>query len=549
MNLRPSGRIKALLMTAVVILCCASCVKKNDLLGSNLLADNQNYDTYTVEFPLEDIKMEMADSLSGYSSSRIAIGAIRDDEYGLTTRGSAFTLVPINDSLDFGKNAKFKSFHFSALSDSVSINDESQRYILQNIYVYELSSALDYNNYNTNSSVSHLNKLITKGVPVYNGTDDTLSFDFTKEFGEKYMKILQSDLDSISHYTKKFPGIYMCTNNPVGMGGRINLFKLGVGYNTSYYYITSNYAELKFTADYGTRTAVDTSFLFYFGPTTRTSISKYISASTTVPQYAFNCTGHESKSKAGKATDKIKIEGGGGLKPVISASEIRTKLMAEISKHGNPANAVINKASIVLPFLFPDDYTKMYLYPQILSPTCKIVTDTSTTFAGLSDASASTENQGDINRSLCEYTPDISFHVQAMLKLKDLSKLSNYNVWLLIMAKETSSSSSSSSSSDYSSYYNSLMYSNYYNNMYSGYGGYGGYGYSGYGYGDYGYGYSNYYNYMMAAAYSSSASSSSSSTTSTLDKDRYYRAVLNGPTSSGSKPKMVVTYSLPKSTD
>ncbi len=236
MNLIPSGRVNALLMTAAVILCCASCVKKNDLLGSSLMADNQNYDIYTAEFPLNDIKMEMADSLTGYSSSRIAIGAIRDDQYGLTTRGSAFTLVPINDSLDFGKNAKFKSFHFSALSDSVSINDESQRYILQNIYVYELSSALDYNNYNTNNAVKHLSKLITKGVPVYNGTNDTLSFDFSSEFGEKYMKILQSDVDSISTYTKRFPGIYMCTNNPVGMGGRINLFQLGVGYNSSYYY-------------------------------------------------------------------------------------------------------------------------------------------------------------------------------------------------------------------------------------------------------------------------------------------------------------------------
>jgi len=511
------------------------------------MADNQKYDIYSVEIPLEDIKMEMADSLSGYSSSRIAIGAIRDDEYGLTTRGSAFTLVPINDSLDFGKNAKFRQFHFAAMSDSVSVGDESQRYILQNVYVYALSNALDYDNYNTNASVKYVNKRITDGVPVYDGTSDTLSFDFSKEFGESYMKILQSDLDSIGHYTTKFPGIYIRTNNPVGNGGRINLFSLGLSYNSSSSYITGNYAELKFTADYGKRTAVDTSFLFYFGPTSRTSISKYISSNATIPQYAFNCTSHETKAKIGKAADRILIEGGGGLKPVISANEIRMKLLAEIKKHGDPANVIINKATIKFPFEFPSDYSKMYLFPEILSPTCKIRTDSSVTFAGLTDASASTENQGDINRSKCNYSPDISFHVQAILKLKNIGKLSNYDIWMLIMYKEGTSSNSSSSSS-YNDYSNSLMYSNYYNNMYGG--GYDSYGYGGgYGYGDYGYGYSNYYNYMMAAAYANSSSSSSSSTSRTLDKDRYYKCYLNGPTAQGEKPVLIVTYALPKATE
>jgi hypothetical protein len=184
----------------------------------------------------------------------------------------------------------------------------------------------------------------------------------------------------------------------------------------------------------------------------------------------------------------------------------------------------------------------MYLFPEILSPTCRIKTDTSVTFAGLTDASASSENQGDINRSLCNYSPDISFHVQAMLKLKNLSKLSNYDIWMLIMYNEDTSSSSSSSSSSYSDYYNSLLYSNYYNNMYS--------GYSDYGYGSYGsYGYSNYYNYLLAAAYSSSSSSSSSSTSSSLDKDRYYKCYLNGPTAQGEKPVLIVTYALPKATE
>ena len=48
----------------------------------------------------------------------------------------------------------------------------------------------------------------------------------------------------------------------------------------------------------------------------------------------------------------------------------------------------------------------------MISPTCLIVTDTTMTFAGITDSSASDEDQGNINRSTCRYTPDISHHIQ-----------------------------------------------------------------------------------------------------------------------------------------
>lgn len=544
MNLRKFRGALPLIMTVASALAFASCIYNDENLGESLVPDNQKYDIYTAEFPLENVKMEMADSLSGYSDSRISIGAIRDGDYGLTTRATAFSLVPVNDTLDFGKNAKFRRFHFSALADSVSVKDENQRYILQNIYVYELQKALDLDNYNINGAASHNGELITKGVPVYNGSSDSLSFDFSKAFGEKYMKILNADLDSINHFTEKFPGIYICTNDPVGEGGRLNFFELGIGYNSSYYYITSNYAELSFTADYGTRTAVDTSFLFYFGPTSRTNISTYISSSSTIPQYGYNMAGHETRSKVGDATDKIFVEGGGGLKPVFSAKEIREKLRGEIAKHGNPDKAIINKATIKMTFEFPSDYTTMYEFPQVLSPTCRIKQSSGAlAFASITDSSDSNEDEGDINRSLCDYAPDVSFHVQELIELPDTtSDYSDYDVWMLILATveddDSSSSSSDYSSSYYNSYYNSLYNSSYYN----------GYG-SGYGYSDY-YGYNNYYNnYYNYYDYSSYYSSSSSTTSSVeLDKYRYYNCALNGPKADSEKaPKLVVTYALPKS--
>ena len=67
---------------------------------------------------------------------------------------------------------------------------------------------------------------------------------------------------------------------------------------------------------------------------------------------------------------------------------------------GDPTTAVISKATLELPFEFPEDYRQMAYYPQVLSPTMRIKTDTSLTFAGLADASVSAEDQGDLNRSL-----------------------------------------------------------------------------------------------------------------------------------------------------
>ena len=546
-------RIFPLLGTAVLA-CCLSCVTVDYDLGADFLATDQQFDTFVAEFPLEDIRMMPADSLSGYSQTRITFGAIRDGDFGLTTRSSAVTLVPMDDSLDFGTNARFRYFRMNMVRDTVSVMREEDQYTHQNINVYELSEPLD-STFDINSILKHGSKRITSGVPVFNGTDDTLGFFFTKEFGQKYLGITPADTKSMESYTKRCPGIVFETDEPVGEGGRINIFDLQLKFNASYYYIQGNYAELGFTAEYGGVTR-DTSFLFYFSPDRFYDVDSLIyNASSDLPQYCLNVCGHETHGRSGTATDKIYVEGGGGLKPVLSATEIREKLIEEISRHGNPKEAAINRASLYLPFEFPEDYKEMIRYPQILSPTCRIRNDSGRlSFAGLTDSSDSSEDQGDVNRSLLAYMPDITYHTQSILKLDKLDKIHNYDVWFLIMANETQVTTTSAKEQDeMSQYYNMMMYSSYYNGMYGGYGGYGGYGYGGYGYGygGYGYGgygdyYSNYYSYMLMAQMMGGGNSTSTSVKQ-LDKDRYYRAVLNGPKAEGRKPMMTVTYSLPKS--
>lgn len=545
-------------MAAAVLICsCCSCIYQDYELGSNLLATEDQFDFYTAEIPLENIEMRMADSLSGYSQTRITFGAVKDPDFGITTRSSAITIVPMRDSLDFGAEAEFESFRLILDRDTMSLASEADRYMLQNINVYELTEAID-TTYDINSKIKHGDKRVTKNIPVYNGYEDTLSFIFTKEFGEKYMGITLEDTKDIRTFTKKFPGIYVTTDVPANDGGRINMFTLQLHTNTSYYLI-GNYAELKFNARYdGERK--DTSFLFYLCPDRLYDVDSLLYNSTgNLPQYCLNISSQESAHLGGKATDKIYVEGGGGLKPVISATELKEKFIAEISKHGDPATALINKASLIFPFEFPENYEDMTTYPQILNPTCRVRANGRLSFGGLTDSSASDEDQGDVNRSLLVYAPDITYHAQTILGLDENAEFSNYDVWLLIMANEVEKEREDKTQSDaQQEYYNKLMYSNYYNSMYGGYGyggygypyggygygGYGGYGYGGYGYNDY---YSNYYSFMLMQQYYNSANSSSQAATSAmLDKDRYYHAVLRGPEDPVAHPTIRITYAIPK---
>ena len=584
-------------LIGATLLLTASCVKINEHVGENLMPTDQLWDVFTPEsVVLEKIQLKSADSLSAYSSKRITFGEIKDDVLGSSVKTTSFTLVPAITDIDLGENTVVKQFHFCAVRDTLSTVNDNQQRMMQNIYVYSLKEALDSTILYTNSlspgvktpdgtqtnreKFLDLSKLISKGIPVYSGSD-SLSFDFTTEYAESVVSGLKNfrkhyteTKDTLlSDYLKLVPGIYMETESPVGIGGRINMFNLVVELNENKY-VSGNYAELKITADYDDRKQVDTSFLFIFGPSTFVK-----SGTTEIPtQYAFNGSTHESDATYNKgvnATDKIYVEGGCGVKPVIKASEIKEIVHNLIAKENivNPQEVVINKATITLPYNVNGDWDKLNKFPSILSPTVKLHGKDDNgvvyvSYAGLTDSSIESENQGEINRSCSLYSPDISHHVQEILKLEKEDgesdaefdeKLSKYDIWMLIMFNEVTTTSSSSS---YDDYYNSLLYNSYYNNMMYdpygygyGYGGYG-YGYGGYGYGSYGYG-SNYYNYLMMASYMNSGSTTSESISCELDKDRYYNCSLAGPTSdlvdpeTGKRlrPTLKVTFSAPKTAE
>ena len=568
MNFRFFSRVSRIAAIGAILLGSASCVNVNEHLGENLIPTDQKWDVYTPEAAdLKEIHLQMSDSLSAYSTTRFTIGAVNDGRFGTSIKSTSFTLVPLYDTLDFGKDMKIKQFHFAATRDTLSVVRKEQLKMLQNVHVSELKKPLDstvlYMGAFMNSQIraEYLNteEIITVGTPVYDG-GDTLSFDFSREFTERFVeKLRTADLDSMDLYVQQLPGIYITTDLPTGEGGRINMFNLDMV--TSDGYMAGNYAELKFTAKYDhSEEPVDTSFIFFFGP------ADFMNDDTTEypTQFAFNASDHDTydlyKGDGTIATDKIYIEGGSGVKPVIKAREIKRILNEEIAKAGiaDPREIVINKATLILPYEVDGNYDLLDQYPTILSPTVRLRSSEGgyVSYAGLTDSSIETENQGDINRSRSLYSPDVSHHVQEILKLDENDEnyeknIEKYDIWFLIMHEEVEETSSSSSSMN--DYYQNLLYNSYYNSMmYDPYGygyGYGGYGYGGYGgYGGYS---SNYYNYYMMAMYASSYGSSSTSETTSieLDRDRYYFGVLNGPEAAGAKPQLKITFSAPKSAE
>ena len=540
---------------AAMAILASGCINADYSLGEDLVDKTLLFDTYTVTFNLDEIQMKPSSDLSGYSDSHVTIGAIRDDVFGLTTRESAFTLIPALDTLDLGTNPEALSFQVYFAADTISCADDSQQHILQNIYVTELTEPLGTEETGISRSIAHGEELITQGIPVCNGTSD-LTFRFTKAFAQKYVdaisklgpvfkdRVSKDSIDRYDDYVKALPGIHLRTDAPEGNGGRINLFQLScLSVSNQYYYRNNNIGLLKVRSTWN-GVQKDSSFVFIPGEPAFFNEAESLDNNEKFYQYAFNRVTHSTREQA--ADEHVLVEGGGGLKPVILARELKEKTLAAIAqKPGNQERAVIVKATIVLPFEMTEDYLKYY--PVMLSPTVRTTVKDedgkeSIAFAGLTDASISTEDQGDIDRSNLVYSPDITYHLQELLRRTDLDTATDADIWLLTV--HTTKEADANGSLYDNEYYQQMLYASYYNSLYGG--GYGGYGYGGYGYGGYGsYGYSNYYNYMMLAQYAAQSSQQTYSYSQELDKDNYYCGVLCGPASE-KRPYFRVTFSLPK---
>ena len=314
-----------ILSAFAALLLIAGCVKTDPELGGSMIPVSSTYKIVNpAPIPLE-VSQLMADSLSGFSNNRITIGAIRkDDEFGLTTRSSAITLVPLfNEKHNMGENRIFKSMRLAVGLDSVSVEDKGEAGILQQVNVYELSKPIDLGkDFNCNGAIAHKGIRVTDGTPIINGSD-SLAFWFKEDYGKRY---LDSDkyFDDFDAYMNAFPGLYLETPPPLSQGGRINIFDLQLGLNPENTGITGNYAQLNYSAEFdGVRK--DTLVLFYLSPTGFYKLDSLIENSSTIkfPQYSLNLTGHQTAGLAG-AAGRDSNRRRRGLKPVIAANIYET---------------------------------------------------------------------------------------------------------------------------------------------------------------------------------------------------------------------------------
>lgn len=554
-------KLLVLCLLGAATLFAGSCVKVDNSLGKGLVDKSLLFDTYTAEFPLEELTMELSSDLSAFSDTRLTLGAIRDETFGLTTREAAFSLIPALDTLDLGANPVAVSFSLYFAADTISTAQEGQDHIFQNIYVTELLERIPTSITSTNKPLKHGAELLTNGLPVFNGSSAYLSFNFTKAYAQKYVDVLrqigpvlkdrknEEGIDRYEDYVNLLPGIHLRTDNPSTMGGRINLFNFScLSVVNNYYQRNDNVGLLTVNSTWN-GVQKDSTFMFIPGEPEFLDEQSYLDTNTKFYQYCYNYTYHSTQVQP--VREHLLVEGGGGLKPVIRARELQAKTReAILSRGGDPDKVSIIKATILLPFEMPESYTDLDLFPTMLSPTIRATRKNEKeqeyiSFAGLTDASVSTENQGTIDRSNLCYAPDITYHMQEILSRTDLDTATDADIWLLTI--HTQKVANASGTAYDNEYYQNLLYASYYNSLY---GGYGGYGYGGYGYGGYGGygGYNNYYSYMMLAQMMSASSQQTYSYTTELDKDRYYRGILNGPAITGSdrQPVFRVTFAIPQ---
>lgn len=534
-------KIKLIPILAAAFFGCVSCVELSSNVGENFLPGIQGYNMFNVELPLECITNRMADSLSGFSQTKMAVGSIVDSDGNVVRRAAAVTIAPLRDSLDWGTDPVIKSMFMVMSIDTTSVADPRYTSILQRLNVYELEKTYTAaNDFDCNGKgIRHKEGRITKGDPMIAGPG-IISFELSEEYASKFLTVTQADLEDSDKYFEKIPGLYFDTPDPLGEGGRINILGLQVSYASEYNSLDSNFGTLTINSTYNGERK-DTSFMFYLGANDIFNADSLITHSATgvmYPQYALNLTDEDSRrGEAGQNSETISVSGGGGLKPYVSAAWLKKAVSDVIAAEGgNPETAIINKASLILPFEFPDDYTQMFKFSEALSPTTRIKTDTSAVFVSLTDSSNETENGGEINRSTLVFSPDFTYHMQKLLSVDDADIANgNYDIWLLTMTTETTTIDNSNA--ELSQMYEELAYQSYYNSMY------GGGGYGSYGYGD---SYTNYYNYMMMANYA--ANNVSSSSALALNLSDYFNFKINGPAfpDKTKRPKISITFSLPE---
>lgn len=425
--------LRTLVLTAFSCLFLFSCITMDKTVGSDYIPDDHKLKMHTVSLPLP-VALKQTDSVQGITSTYATLGAIRTKEFGVAEFGIAGNISPTSTTLDLGKDPVIVSTYLvlplagvasqGSLTRTSIILDPSQEGITQNINVHRLTKYIDSTTLYSNSITEEYYKpeLLNKSAATYFG-GDSIKIYLDNTLGAEILTATETELDSLELFANNFPGLYVTCDAPAAEmeGGRLNLFDA----TSCLIYLKYNFQP---TWDENLARK-DTTIALSFGYGYLLNTSKYSSADleTTEP------------------LEELYLEGIGGIAPYVDIKELKSAISNWAAENNyDETKMLISKATLVFPFeLQPEDYeTASYRYPSYIFPANrKFHNDTTDIkyYYPLEDYNSTDNPLGAMNRSLMNYSCDVSDTMQEIVN-KDISELDDtYSFWMYPLMYETDS--------------------------------------------------------------------------------------------------------------
>ena len=407
-------RAVAILLAVFACFSATSCITVDKTLGANNIPEDHQLKlrTVTLHLPLQN---KMMDSLQSLNSTYGFLGALRTEQFGLSTFSFATNFAPFVEGSNLGTNRVIKSIHIAIPIDSKTITNPAQDGLPQNVHVYRMNRVVD-TTYRYNSDLRDADWIHTpvdSGGVIYTGRD-SLHIRLRNSFGSEILKASQLELDSNTVFIKKYKGLLFTVENPADgiNGGRLNGFDLSSGSM----YVT-----------------------FSFQPTWKEGLSRKDTTIILVITDGViqNFSTYSSKPMETVTPQKyVYAEGVGGLKPYVDPIVLKDTIDRWVARMGyDPKKIIVGQATYYLPVETTDVTVPLLnnYYPEFLYPSNRLKDTTSYIYyAPLNDVHSKDNNVGGINRSLSHYSGDISSTIQQMVnknKTDIMKEWKKYAMW------------------------------------------------------------------------------------------------------------------------
>jgi len=427
-----SAFLRASVVTAAIALSAfTSCITTDKTLGSKYVPDNQDMDILTDEIDLP-VELRMADSLQSSISGTIILGSINTDTFGTIKLTAATSITAATDSIYWGGDPILKSITLECPVTGHQYLEEDQIFITQNLRAYQLKEKLDSTKIYSNSITRKdcQDKCITKGNAIYMG-GDTLYMHLTEEFGQQFFNYDIKTLDSADLFMDSIKGIYFEMDDlEEGVnGGRLNFIDL-----------SASYIDIHFSS------------IGYEGERRDTVVSFLIGNYTAVT----GITSGSAKHVTSNPEEKIYIEGFNGIKPFISAVNLKRSIGKWASSKGlDLTKVIVVKAALEFPFDYSGNYKDYSPFPTNLFPCQRVEATTGDiVYSPIDEIYDDNMSDGSINKSLDYYKPDAGNFIQDLIRTDESKLTYKDDIWMMQTYAYTNSTSSTTYYyTDYNNYY------------------------------------------------------------------------------------------------